>query len=732
MRRRQDIRVSVAIVASLFVASWCHPAAAEPELSLKLEVHAPESPQFLCIVTAGPSCEQKAYDGDTLSNEQYCRTRRLLDFASMLRIEHATEDSGFLPLGLTVFADNRASLQSRPILVAALHALAQPPSPKCEETHSACAPRIDLHGFLDPYDVPNGHIICGQDDASSTGRVAILSLKFHEKPIPVSGITLHGTNATLILEDKLDVKNPAFMQVVGGHYAASTQSVSGISDRVTIAIQSRCTRLVAELPPQLPKPIQSVVLTTGSQATDAAACTNELTKPIKCVSDEYGERMPIQIPRDAASRRTTLSVTTASSDGLDAAMFEASWTDELPSKLRLAVRSLEFSWHRDCLSGTWPEKTPAAQHEWSASCPRATIAEAGAPCRLARDEANVCHYRCTAARGTPPFTLPVKVQFDRIRASTSIDAEAASSDHPGEEVVYSWGDTIHVAGEHLHSFAAPNDRRLFLELTPPELWADHAGDAYDEVRTVLPNGTAQNVELTRTRSGERLPWYEITAPNITCTDRVRIAIFGSHIYNEHTYSARGGRIVLSNPADHRSRLNLWLTTGLGAAEQRLPSPKGDFELTGLLGGHFEQYMSLGAYEIGAIAQVTQTGAVRVNAAGAVSTIDEIPFVRIDFIHGYEFWVTPNLHLGGVAGVGFGVPPFNNDQAVVGFGRPSFVAEVNARIRLARREGLWSEIAAGVRLGEAHRVLPDPGVVAPSHLIRPAQLYFTWRLWFLVG
>ncbi len=732
MRRRQDLRVPVAIAAGLLVGSWGRPAAAEPQLSVKLEVHAGESPQFLCVVADRPSCEPKAFDGDTLSNEQYCRTRRLLDFASMLRIEHPTEDSGFSPLGPAMFADSQTSLQSRLILVAALHALARPPSQKCEETHSACAPRIDLHGFLDAYDVPSGHIICGHDEASSTGRVAILSLKFHEKNIPVSGITLHGTNATLILEDRLDVKNPAFVQVIGGHYAASAQSVSSTFDRVTIAMQSRCTRLVAELPPQLPKPIQSVVLTAGSQATEALAGKDGQARPAQCVSDEYGERMPIQIPYNTASRRTTMSVTTASSDGMDTATFEASWSDELPSKLRLTVRSLEFSWHRDCLSGTWPERAPEAQHEWSASCPRATIAEAGAPCRLMRDEANVCHYRCTAARGTPPFPLPVKVQFDRIRASTSIEAEATSSDHPGEEVVYSWGDMIHVAGEHLHSFAAPHDRRLFLELTPPELWADHAGDVYDEVRTVLPNGTAQSVELTRTRSGERLPWYEITAPNIACTDRVRIAIFGSHVYNEHTYSARGGRIVLSDPAGNRSHLNLWVTTGFGATEQRLPSPKGDFELTGLLGGHFEQYAWIGAYEIGAIAQVTQTGAVRVNAAGTVSTIDEIPFVRLDLVHGYEFWVVPNLHLGAAAGVGIGVPMFNDDQAVVGFGRPSFVAEANARIRLARRLGSWSEITAGVRLGEAHRVLPAPGVVTPSYLIRPAQLYFTWRLRFLVG
>lgn len=724
--------MSIASFAGLLIGSWCHLAAAEPQLALTLDVQDAEPPQFLCVVADRPSCEKKAFDGDTLSNEQYCRTRRLLDFASMLRIEHATKDSGFIALGPAMFADNQTSIQSRLILVAALHALARPPSLKCEETHSACAPRIDLHGFLDTYDIPNGHIICGQDEASTSGRVAILSLKFHERNIPINGITLHGSNATLILEDKLDAKNPAFMQVIGGHYAASTQSVIDVSEPVTIAMQSRCTRFVAELPPQLPKPIQSVVLTAGAQATEAAACGNEQTRPVKCMSDEYGERLPIQIPRDAASRRTTLSVTTASSDGMDAATFETTWTDELPpSRLRLAVRSLEFSWHRDCLSGTWPEQTPA-QQEWSASCPRATIAEAGAPCRLTRDEANICHYRCTAARGTPPFSLPVKVQFDRIRTSASIEAQDASSGHPGEEVVYSWGDTIHVAGEHLHSFAAPHDRRLFLELTPPERWVDHAGDAYDEVRTVLPHGTAENVELTRTRNGERLPWYEITAPNITCTDRVRVAIFGSHVYNEHTYSARGGRIVLSDPADNRSRLNLWVTSGFGVAEQRLPSPKGDFELTGLLGGHFEQYAGIGAYEAGVIAQVTQTGAVRVNAAGVASTIDEIPFVRIDLVNGYEFWVLPNLHIGATAGVGVGVPIFNDDQAVVGFGRPSLVAEANARIRLAHRLGLWSEIAAGVRLGEAHRVLPAADVVAPSHLIRPPQLYFTWRLWFLVG
>ena len=249
---------------------------------------------------------------------------------------------------------------------------------------------------------------------------------------------------------------------------------------------------------------------------------------------------------------------------------------------------------------------------------------------------------------------------------------------------------------------------------------------------VFPSGAAQNIELTRTKNGERLPWYEITAPDITCTDRVRIAIFGSHVYNDHTYSARGGRIVLSDPAENRSRLNLWVIGGLGVAEQRLPGPKGDFELTGLLGGHLEQYAWLGAFEFGPIAQATQTGVVRADAAGPTTTIDEIPFARLDLRAGYEFWMMPNFHFGGATGVGLGVPIFNDDQAKVGFGRPSLVAEVNARIRLARHLGRWSEVAAGVRLFEAHRVFPAADVVAHARLIRPAQFYFTWRLWFLVG
>ncbi|HEX3761326.1 MAG TPA: hypothetical protein VHW23_21670 [Kofleriaceae bacterium] len=712
---------------SLLAEIWPHHAsAAGTPVAIMLDVPPAESPQFLCIVTERPSCESDAFDGSKIINEQRCRTRELADLvkARSLRIDGNAKEGVFSAPDASALATRLGGVELPPTLSAAMSKLAQTPSPNCEEAHSGCMPRIDLHGYFDDDDALNGRIICGRDDTSSSGRVAILSLKFHETATGIHGITLHGTSLRMILDDSMDPRNVMFMQVIGGHYAPSTRSAIGAGNHAAIALQPRCTAFIAELPPRFPKPIKSVLLTVGSQPTDTADCTVTQTKPMTCTASDHGDQLPIQIPFGESSRRTTLSVAAASNDGSDMATFETSWSDALPSRpLRLAVRSLEFSWHRDCLSGTWPEKAPTAQQQWSASCPRATIAEAGEPCHLISDHDDICRYRCAAARYIPPFALPVAVQFDRIRSSVSDE---------GEEVVYSWHDTIHTAGEHLHSFAAPADRRLFLELTSPELWVDRAGDAYDEVRTVFPNGTAQNVELTRTKTGERSPWYEITAPEIACTDRVRVAIFGSHVYNEHTYAARGGRIVLSNPKYSRSHVNLWVTGGLGVVEQRLPSPKGDFELAGLIGGHFEQYAWLGAFESGAIAQVTQAGVVRTDASGAATAIDEIPFARLDVRAGYEFWVVPNLHFGALAGVGIGVPIFNDDQSKVGFGRPSFLVEANSRIRLARHLGRWSEIAAGVRLGEAHRVTPTSDAATAPHLIRPMQLYFTWRLWFLVG
>jgi len=724
---RCKTRLQVAVAAGLFAAIWhSHAAAAGTPVTIAIDVPLDQSPQFVCVVGERPSCEPDAFDGSRIVNEQRCRTRELADLvkAKSLRFDGNTKQGDFSAPDPSALAGKLGGVDLPPTLSAALSKLARIPSQKCEEAHGGCAPRIDLHGYFDEDDALTGRIICGRDDTLNSGRVAILSLKFHETAIGIRGITLHGTSVRLLLDDNLEPRNIMFMQVIGGHYAPSTRSAIGPANHSTIALQPRCTPFIAELPPRFPKPIKTVTLTADSPSTDAAACTATQARSMTCTADEHGDQLPIQIPFGESSRRTALSVTTASNDGADTATFEASWSDALPPRpLRLAVRSLEFSWHRDCLSGTWPEKAPEGQQEWSASCPRASIAEAGEACRLISVHADICHYRCTAARGTAPFSLPVGVQFDRVRTSTA---------NEGEEVVYSWHDTIHVAGEHLRSFAAPADRRLFLELTPPELWVDRAGDAYDEVRMVFPSGTAQNVELTRTRTGERLPWYEISAPNTACTDRVRIAIFGSHVYNERTYSARGGRIVLSDPTENRSRINLWVTGGLGVVEQRLPAPKGDFELAGLLGGHFEQYAWLGAFEFGTIAQITQTGAVRASASGTATTIDEIPFVRADLRAGYEFWVMPNLHLGGSAGVGIGAPVFNDDQAKVGFGRPSLIVEANARIRLARHLGRWSEIAAGIRLGEAHRVVPESDVVSPTRLIRPAQFYFTLRLWFLVG
>ena len=323
-------RLQVTATASLLVGIWSHPAAGRTQITVKLEVPLGQSPQFLCVVGDRPSCEPTAFDGSRIVNEQHCRTRELADLvkARSLRLDRSARDGGFAAPDPAALAAKLGGVELPLTLATALSALAQAPSQKCEEAHGGCAPRIDLHGYFDEDDVLTGRLICGKDDAASGGRVAILSLKFNDTGSGIREITLHGKNAMLMLDDNLDARGGSFLQVIGGHYAPSTPSPIGADNSAALAMQPRCAPFIAELPPQFPKPITKVTLTAasssteaaGSPSTGAAAWTTTQATSMTCAADEHGDQLPIQIPFGASARRTTLSVTTASNDGMDTAM----------------------------------------------------------------------------------------------------------------------------------------------------------------------------------------------------------------------------------------------------------------------------------------------------------------------------------------------------------------------------------------------------------------------------
>lgn len=728
--------LSIAILAGL-----CGSASAGKIVAVMLDVPVDQAPQYLCVVADKRSCDDGAHDKKTgrLTNEQLCRTRELSDLADadVLRVDTGSQDGSFAELKPGALARRHPGVSLPSDLSEVLKDLAEAPSTKCSERHRGCAPRIDLHGYLDAHR-PLGNIICGGDKTSSTGLVAILSLTFNDPP-HASGITdiaLHGTSATLTLDDDL-ASNVVFMHVIGGHYAASKRSSTGTTDRTALALQPRCTPYTAVLPPQFPKPIQSVVLTTtGSGQANLPPVSGQpssdppATPESTCGSDADRDQLKIQIPFGGLLQHTTLTVTTATSTGADTATYEASWSDALPPRpLHLAVRSLDFSWHRDCLSGEWP--SPASRpKEWSGGCPSATIAEAGAACTLmpaSSTASDVCHYRCRAIDDMAPFELPVQVQFDRIRTPTTQGSDAAV------EVVYSWRDTIHTAGEHLRSFVAPADRRLFIELSPPDKWVDQGGETFDAVRAVLPDGTTENVELTSGGARDRsIAWYVIAAPNVTCTDRIRIAVFGSHLYDETTIAARGGRIVLLDPEGRRSRLNFWVTAGLGITNERFDDTTNRIGASAALGIQLEKYAGPGALEAGVIAQVGRSGFAVTDGAVASAAIHGVPYLRTDLRAGYEVWAVSGLHLGAAIGIGVGHPLYNRDDAKVGAAQRSYVGELNVRNRLGRRLGLWSELALGVRLGEDHLVFPAADVSSTVRTMTLTQPYMTLRFWFRLG
>ena len=127
----------VALLVNLLVVLYGDVALAASHLAVAFDVPADQAPRYLCVVGDKPTCPGNPNECSTMSLEK----------VPNLVIDNATMDARFSSFDPAAVSD-KAVPKRLETLLAALRALGQPSSAKCDESHQACAPRIDLHGYL--------------------------------------------------------------------------------------------------------------------------------------------------------------------------------------------------------------------------------------------------------------------------------------------------------------------------------------------------------------------------------------------------------------------------------------------------------------------------------------------------------------------------------------------------------------------------------------------------------
>jgi hypothetical protein len=674
-------------------------------LIVSLDVPADQAPEYLCIVSESRSCPEGSEDSNgQLIHEAGCATRELSDL----------QDVGSLPADLSLgdvaigtparqtmvrHYDNRPETVGLDAdLIGALQSVSRSASSRCDEMHEGCTPKVRLSAFA-----KSGRIICGRDGAvapsAHNGRVAILALSYHEgeSRSGVQKVELRGTSATLFLQQELVASNFAFAQVIGGDYAFSSTTSIGTNERIIVELHPRCTLFGAELP----RHALTAPLVKASISLDEWGKNPAFVNMATCAPNVRRNTLPISIPYLEGPGTKRLVVSTGIDQ--DPLVLEATWSSALPPKLLgLAHRRFEFVWRRDCLSGTWPASERSSRDaSWSFRCPRASVE--GLPGCIIMDQPNtaICKYRCEVPDSSPALTLPLNVQFDRIRAQGAQD-----------QVVYGWQDIISFAGQELRSFVAPADRAVALEFADPKAWQDRSGDTLDGVRITAPGGSFENVDLTSQGGRELLPpWIVVSAPHITCSSRLRVAISGASTYGERAVAVAGGRVVLDDPYSFRPHWHPRFligggTLGVPSARSAVPFVPRHSEPYVTVGGAAEMYIDdyPASVEFRVLFDITKTSffenCLNTKCLQDSSTHGRAWYTRSNFGASFFWWVSRRLHVGAGGALGIGVPLFDEDDAKVGAFQLSVVTELlDVQARLGGNA--WLDVAVGVRWGEEH-------------------------------
>jgi hypothetical protein len=699
----------------LWCASTSHAAApAHPtrKLVATLDVPSADAPRYLCIVSDLAGCD-RAQARDSPESCPYPLTS-VLPADGIRKLDAAGNPQ------LVTFDEPPADA-TPPDIAAAWRQLARAADPSCTANNDACRPELELPGRMFARSTIPPRILCSNNNASGRdGNVAFLYMYFSHSSIDsgISQIELQGTNATVTFYSDINAHDYVYAEVIGGAYTPSPRTLIGTQERLLVPLHPRCELYVAELPPHagLTQPTATIRSTDGRPP---ASCT---------ASGADASSLQIRVPYTDQPHLTTLRLTSG------AAIFETSWTEPLPPKpFRLAVRSSELTWRRDCMAGSWPSSDPppppSPRLEWNAQCPRATLAAAGVACELQpapTTEPDVCSYRCAVPDTIAPVQLPTPIQLDRLRVHDGATGARA-------ETVYAWTDTLHYAGEELRSFVPLPERRVVVDLDPGA-WRDRKGDTIEEIRILWPTGGTGVIDAPN-RVWSR--WRAMPAPGITCTDQVRIAVWGSRAYEWRPFAVAGGQIALPPPSAFLcptyhclAALHLWVWGGMGisaAQDSNLASPSRP-HFYGALGTTLEAYedvlLTPSTLELDVSADLGQRTFHNMRQS---STPTDDWYPQLNVLGRYVLWHHPVRHYAVATGITIGFPLFGDDNGRLAT-TLAYTFELGARFRLLHHSSSWFEVAAGLErrlLESAVRGCDCARSAAP-------QLYLTARYRFRLG
>lgn len=706
------------ILVALAALSIAHANAfAKAKLFISIDVEEERSPDWVCVVTKTFVCP-----GTTTptTNASECATTPVADFERLVDTGTGT----VAEKGTNGAAANLRRAHDDNLI------------DTCDDVNrEACRP-TQKYG-----DLSNGHIVCGGKKRRDPSRVLILGLTYNTPRTPgVESVDLNGGNAvSLTLQTELPSSAVTFVHVLGGDFAPSIIPFVGDRESAVVRPNPRCSRFLATMPAH-EDPIRDVSLSSSTVGRQVCVAREPLTTAL-----------PIELPYTPPNERKTLGIVYASNPETRS---EATWNSSLPpNTIELGVRAIRFDWDLPgCLSDVWPDDdppppppTPPHTQTWNAHCPQATLGTDTlcdvtyvAPTRTSPIER--CSYTCKVEFTRDPLKLPLPVRFDRLRMA---------EEKKPPETVYSWNDVLVFSGQHFRSSVAPADRKVTLEFENRNDWTDLAGDKLDAVR-VINRGTSDQLELSD-RNGAKPPkWTALATPHRECTDQVRIAVFGTRVYNERARDVERGRLVLSDPYSYRSVVRPYLLLGAGLSYEDVPYlARPTIELGAGLQFDLKKFyeyawglnrvrMGFLSFNVDAKAQLTniiyrgiETPPDREGFADR-EQLESVTHVRVDFRAELEIAIWRRGGFGLAYGVGFATPLDYTHNAKVGRAQFSQTIEVNSSVVLLPRK-LWLIPHVGVRLGEQHFDYTTNFLGDPAPFIRDVtQVFWGIRLRIRIG
>ena len=745
MQERLHVRGLNILAALCLCATVAHADTARSKILVSLDVEDDAAPDWVCVITDTRVCNPGGESLGKVSNPDRCLTSELSAFRKIVRAQADPDRTSQF-----VESAKFEGLYGAGIIGAAAALTRRATSNDCSSLdHRGCEPVVDLAAF------PTGAITCGgRTRGGASQRVAILGLTFNTvQKIGVEHVEFSGGNvATLTFRGDFPSSTVTFVQLLGGHYATSSMKFVGSRESVVVTLHPRCSVITAELPPHV-EPLDKVDI--------AGAGLFEC----KSSNDRVTPTMPIAIPYAPTGETKSLRVAhSPDREGdEDNPVFEASWTTALPpAPLKLGARAFAFTWsppHDDCIADAWEEPVGENNKYWTGRCPRATL-DNGALCTVRENmkvhtaspqklsghtRSTSCAYTCQIDPKLLPVALPMHLRFDRVRT--------LEGPPRADVLAYGWRDEIGYSGQETTSQVAPADRHVMIEFLPDVMddWKEHHGDRIDAIR-VTNRGVSDQLDLSGRGDAGPPAWTTLSTPNRICTDRIRLSVFGTRVYDEKTLLIERGKLVLSNPFKYRSTAHMYLFAGAGLLYDEFPylgTPTveagfgwqldGEFVREYLLGGKGPQlgWLSLDLELSGQLGKMlyrrVEDPPDRAGFANEIAQLETVPYARFDARAAIELWWTPRWSTGVATSVALGTAVNFDDDTRVGRLRLSLSYELQPVIFTLIARRLWAMLVLGVRRHEQHFDYTTDFLGEPTPFLRrDNQWFWTLRLRGRIG